>query len=101
MTVIPVQNGHANGEANGRADYFPRASGRVRRRVTKFAEIGTTAQMLTRSLGVSNSTTVRFRSYPFVVQFSWEDRNVLVYPSFQPCTTLYMYSSVMARGDGL
>ena len=32
MTVIPVQNGHANGEASGRADYFPRASCRTRRR---------------------------------------------------------------------
>ena len=32
MTVIPVQNGHANGEANGHADYFPGASGRTRRR---------------------------------------------------------------------
>lgn len=32
MTAIPVQNGHANGEANGRADYSPRTPGRTRRR---------------------------------------------------------------------
>lgn len=32
MTAIPIQNGHANGEANGHADYFPRASDRTRGR---------------------------------------------------------------------
>ena len=32
MTEPPVLNGHTNGEANGHADYFPRASGSTRQR---------------------------------------------------------------------